>query len=72
MQVIARIQGEFVKDGLRNREYARGVVLHMRKFYGWKVLGYGRCSVVFSCTIVVYCGFVFVLQTGNYTNKGLK
>jgi len=25
---------------------------------------------VFSCTIVVYCGFVFVLQTGNYTNKG--
>ena len=27
--------------------------------------GYGRCSVVFSCTIVVYCGFVLVLQTGK-------
>ena len=36
------------------------------KFYGWKVLGYSRCSVVFSCTIVVYCGFVLVIQTGNY------
>ena len=44
-----------------NREYARGA--------GGKVLsyglGYGRYPVVFSCTIVMYCGFVLVLHTGN-------
>ena len=47
-----------------NREYARGVVLRMRKLTSGKVLGYGRCSVVFSCTIVAYSGFVLVLHTG--------
>ena len=50
-------------DRLRNlpisaKEYARGVVLRMHKLMDGKVLRYGRCSVVFSCTIVVYCRFV--------------
>jgi len=35
----------------------------MRKLINGKVLGYGRCCVVFSCAVVAYCGFVLVLQT---------
>jgi len=34
-------------------EYARGVVLHLRKFYGWKVLL--SCVFLYNCSVLWVC-----------------
>jgi len=55
-------------------EYARGMVLCMCKLQRVheKVLGYSSCSVVFSCTIVLYCGLLLCYRLVITTNKRSK
>ena len=49
--------------------YAKGVVLNLRELTSGKVLGYGRCSVVLSCTVVAYCKFVLVVISANKRSR---